>query len=405
MERCRGQQGRPGTGGAASATQCCPGGTVPLSPPIPKGLPPSCRAGCPQRTPLPSLQMPSCVWSWLSHAVPTGMGLWHAQDGDRQCCSSTLAAGDKERSPQDRPATPPPAMPDQLPLASAGSVSARPLLDSWVQAGPARACARHPDGTGTAKTCQQHPRSTAVFVPLSVIKPVSDEGPSQVPAWSGRAGGEKGRGTYLEGHLWVQREAGAVSPWHHPSHSPWPAPAPALPMSTHTGSSCWGPQPPQAPVPCSSPPGGPGSPPAPPHPHCGGSQGQAAFAPHGRSTGSPSHHGGVQAAAGGCSGCRPPARPQLLRLQPHTVQAQKPHPPGAGGRGASLPALAACKNNPGTPRAGAAEKHGPVRGGSELPSQQPPAARPKARALPALRSPAAVPALGAKGRGRVPQGR
>lgn len=267
MERCRGQQGCPGTGGAASATQCCPGGTVPLSPPIPEGLPPSRRAGCPQRTPLPSLPMPSCVWSWLSHAVPTGMGLWHTRDGDRQCCSSTLAAGDKERSPQDCPAAPPPSVPERSPLASAGSVSARPLLDSWVQAGPARACARHPDGTGTAKTCQQHPRSTAVFVPLSLIKPVSDKGPSQVPAWSGRAGGEKGRGTYLEGHLWVQREAGAVSPWHHPSRSPWPAPAPALPMSAHTGSSCWGPQHPQAPVPCSPPPRGarePTGPSAPP---------------------------------------------------------------------------------------------------------------------------------------------
>lgn len=87
------------------------------------------------------------------------------------------------------------------------------------------------------------------------------------------------------------------------------------------------------------------------------------------------------------------------------MQAQKPHPPGAGGRRVSLPALAACKNNPGMPKAGAVEKQqDPARGGSELPSQQPRAAQPKARALLAPRGPGAVPALGAKAQGRVPQG-
>lgn len=45
-ERCRGQQGWPRTRGAASATRCCPGRTVPLSAPIPQGLPPSHGAGC-----------------------------------------------------------------------------------------------------------------------------------------------------------------------------------------------------------------------------------------------------------------------------------------------------------------------------------------------------------------------
>lgn len=202
------------------------------APPIPQGLPPLHRASCPrcpQQTSLLSPQMPSCPQNWLSHAVPKGTGLWYARNSDGQCCSSTRTTDDKERSSQDRPTPPPPAVLDQLPSASTGSVSAQPLPDSWAQTGPARAHARHPDGTGTAKTCQQHPGSTAVFVPLSLIKPVSDEGPSQMPAWPGRAGGEKDRGSYLDGHLWVQREAGAASLWQHPGSSPWLAWAPALP--------------------------------------------------------------------------------------------------------------------------------------------------------------------------------
>lgn len=133
-----------------------------------------------------------------------------------------------------------------------------------------------------------------------------------------------------------------------------------------------------------------------------GSWGQAAFAPRSRSRGSPSHHGGVLAATGRCSGCRLPARPPATaRGASHRAGAETA---SSGGRGASLPALAACENNPGPPRAGAAEKHVLVRGGSELPSRQPHVARPKATAPPALRSPGAVPVLGAKGQGRVPHG-
>lgn len=96
-----------------------------------------------------------------------------------------LVVVDKERSPQDRLALLPLVMLDRSPLAIAGLVSAQPLLRLWSQAGPAQAHAGHPDGTGTAETCQQHPGSTVVFVPLSLIKPVSGKDPSQDVAWPG----------------------------------------------------------------------------------------------------------------------------------------------------------------------------------------------------------------------------
>lgn len=98
-----------------------------------------------------------------------------------------------------------------------------------MQADPVQAAACHPDGTGTAKTCQQRPGSTGVFVPLSLINPVSGKSPSQMPVWPGQAGGEKGRGSYLEGHLWVQREAVRV----HSVCLPQTAQVPVLPIKCH----------------------------------------------------------------------------------------------------------------------------------------------------------------------------
>lgn len=155
-ERRRGQRGWLGTGGAA-------GWDGPTQPPHPTGAPTFAQGWLPAANPPSPLQTPSCPWTWLSCAVPKGTGLWHAQDGDGQCCSSAFTAGDKGKSPQDCPAPLPPAVLDQSPLASTGSVPAQPLLDSWAQVGPARARACHPDGTETAKTCQQRPGSTALF--------------------------------------------------------------------------------------------------------------------------------------------------------------------------------------------------------------------------------------------------
>jgi len=224
-ERCRGQQGGRGP-------------EVRLSPPIPQGLPRWRGAGCrccpccPQRTQPQTASRPQ---SWLSHTVPKGTGLWHRRDGNGQHHSSTLTAGDKERSPRDRPAPPPPALLDRLPSASAGSVSAQPR---WIR-GRRLALPGLVPVTQMAPG-QLNPGSTAVFVPLSLIKPAE--------SWCGQAGLEEHRE-----HLGVtsgRRARPELTPG-----SPAP-PGPRQPLHTPT-------------------------------PRERGSQGQAALAPHSRSTGSP----------------------------------------------------------------------------------------------------------------------
>lgn len=174
----------------------------------------------------------------------------------------------------------------------------------------------------------------------------------------------------------MQREAGAVSLWQHSGCSLRPAWAPALPTKRLHRQLV-----PRAPCqPLCTPMlgewGGPGTR-LPSHTTAG------AWGPCPTMEGSQLPRGNVLPA-----GSLPELSYCCAELR--AVQAQKPHPLGAG---VSLPALAACKNNLGMPRAGAVEKHGPTRGGSELPSWQPQPARPKATALPAPHAPGAVPAL------------